>query len=31
MTNTDIKRHIWRNTTSNYFCMALRLVIGLVM
>src|SRR5438105_15745682 len=31
MTNEDIKQHIWRNTASNYFCMALRLIVGLVM
>lgn len=31
MTNEDIKQHIWRNTASNYFCMALRLIGGLVM
>src|SRR5687768_196141 len=31
MTNQDIKQHIWRNTASNYFCMALRLVVGLVL
>src|SRR5215510_12905064 len=31
MTNDDIKHHIWRNTASNYFCMALRLIVGLVL
>ncbi len=31
MTNHDIKHHIWRNTASNYFCMGLRLIVGLVL
>src|SRR5262245_66116295 len=31
MTDEDIKRHIWRNTASNYFCMALRMGVGLVL
>lgn len=31
MTLEDIKRNIWRNTASNYLCLGLRLVLGLVM
>ena len=31
MTNEDIKQNIWRNTVSNYFCIGLRVAIGVVM
>src|SRR5262249_16046967 len=31
MTVSDVKRNIWRNTASNYFCLGLRLVLGLLM
>lgn len=31
MSATDIKGRIWRNTASNYLCLGLRLVLGLVM
>ena len=31
MTLADVKRNIWRNTASNYVCLGLRLVLGLIM
>src|ERR1051325_959726 len=31
MTLDDIKRNIWRNAASNYLCLSLRLVLGLLM
>ena len=31
MTNEDVKQNIWRNTVSNYFCIGLRVAIGVVM
>jgi O-antigen/teichoic acid export membrane protein len=31
MTVEDIKRNIWRNAASNYICLGLRLVLGLLM
>lgn len=30
MTPRDVKRNIWRNTLSNYVCVAIRLVTGLI-
>ncbi len=31
MRDDEVKRHIWRNTISNYVCVVVRLVMGLVM
>lgn len=31
MTNEEVKRNIWRNSVSNYICMGLKLVLGVVM
>jgi O-antigen/teichoic acid export membrane protein len=31
MTFEDVKRNIWRNTISNYICVGLRLVTGVIM
>ena len=31
MTNEEVKKNIWRNSISNYVCMALKLSLGLVM
>lgn len=31
MTAAEVKRNIWRNALSNYLCLGLRLVLGLVM
>ncbi|MEW6159102.1 MAG: MATE family efflux transporter [Verrucomicrobiota bacterium] len=31
MTTEEVKSNIWRNTVSNYICMAVRVLLGLVM
>jgi O-antigen/teichoic acid export membrane protein len=31
MTTAELKRNIWRNAASNYLCLGLRLVLGLLM
>jgi O-antigen/teichoic acid export membrane protein len=31
MTSSDVKRNIWRNTLSNYICVAVRLLTGVIL